>query len=268
MNAISDVVQNRPRPLREFDQIYMKTGDMVLQSEFIARWADGRSLAFVGDGDAISVCVAYLKARGILRYGPERIQVFDFDERICNAITRFADHERIEGLSATLYNVLDPFPGPTDFGCFYTNPPWGASNEGESVNVFVERGMEATSFGGEGVVVVADDPELEWPKAVLANLQAAALAQGFFVQRMMSQVHSYHLDDAPELRSCNVILNAKPGNSRLVESQPIKDPERLAHFYGRGGYPRVHFVREKVRLDYGKANESEYSLELLEPSDA
>jgi hypothetical protein len=30
INAISDVVQNRPRPIRELDQIYMKTGDMVL----------------------------------------------------------------------------------------------------------------------------------------------------------------------------------------------------------------------------------------------
>jgi len=36
INAVSDVVQNRPRPLREFDQIYMKTGDMVMQSEFVA----------------------------------------------------------------------------------------------------------------------------------------------------------------------------------------------------------------------------------------
>lgn len=35
INAVSDVVQNRPRPLREFDQIYMKTGDMVLQSELV-----------------------------------------------------------------------------------------------------------------------------------------------------------------------------------------------------------------------------------------
>lgn len=58
INAISDVVQNRPRPLREFDQIYMKTGDMVLQSELVAHWANGKRLAFIGDGDAISVCVA------------------------------------------------------------------------------------------------------------------------------------------------------------------------------------------------------------------
>src|ERR1700729_2020531 len=94
-NAISDVIQNRPRPLREFDQIYMKAGDMVMQSEFIARWADGKRLAFIGDGDAISVCLMYLKQRGILSYGPASVTVFDFDERICNAVKRFADRERV-----------------------------------------------------------------------------------------------------------------------------------------------------------------------------
>lgn len=267
VNAVSDVVQNRPRPLREFDQIYMKTGDMVLQSEFIAHWADGRRLAFIGDGDAISVCVAYLKARGILLYGPSRIVVYDFDERIVNAVKRFADMERIEMLDAELYNVLDAFPGPTNFDCFYTNPPWGASNEGESVSVFVQRGMEATRFQGEGVVVVADDPELEWTKRVLAKLQSVALEAGYFVQRLMPQVHSYHLDDAPLLRSCNVLLRAIASDARDEPSEPISDPERLSNFYGRGNYPRVRYVREKMRLDYGKANENEYRLELMKDHD-
>src|SRR4051794_3901570 len=89
MNAVSDVVQNRPRPLREFDQIYMKAGDMVMQAEFVARWANNRRLAFIGDGDAISVCVAYLSKREILPHGPSHIDVFDFDERVVNAVRRF-----------------------------------------------------------------------------------------------------------------------------------------------------------------------------------
>src|SRR5882757_9326977 len=122
INAISDVVQNRPRPLREFDQIYMKTGDMVLQSQLVAKWADGKRLAFIGDGDAISVCVAYLQKREIISYGPSEIVVFDFDERVCGAVTRFADAEQLASLSARLYNCLDPFPaGPHHFDCFYTN---------------------------------------------------------------------------------------------------------------------------------------------------
>ncbi|WP_375398903.1 bis-aminopropyl spermidine synthase family protein, partial [uncultured Sphingomonas sp.] len=144
INAVSDVVQNRPRPLRVFDQIHMKTGDMVLQSEMIADWADGKRLAFIGDGDAISVCVAYLRARDVLNFGPSHITVFDFDERTVEAVMNFADRERITNLDARLYNVLDAMEPGELFDCFYTNPPWGASNNGESVNVFVERGMEAT----------------------------------------------------------------------------------------------------------------------------
>lgn len=264
INAVSDVVQNRPRPLREFDQIWMKTADMVLQSEFVAKWADGKRLAFIGDGDAISVCVAYLRQRGILEYGPSKIVVYDFDQRICNAVLRFADRERLDNLSAQLYNCLDAFPGPSTFDAFYTNPPWGASNDGESVKVFMERGMQAVGYAGEGLVVIADDLELDWTMQVMANVQAAALASGFYVQQLMSQVHGYHLDDNPDLRSCNLVLRALPGNGRAAESAPIRDPVRLANFYGRNREPHVRYVLEGNSPDYGKAHQDEYMLELME----
>jgi predicted methyltransferase len=267
INAISDVVQNRPRPLREFDQIYMKSGDMVLQSELVARWADGKRLAFIGDGDAISVCVAYLHSRGIVDYGPSEIVVFDFDQRVCSAVTRFADREQLEKLSSKNYNCLDAFPGPTNFDCFYTNPPWGQSNNGESVNVFVQRGMEATGYTGEGMVVVADDDELEWPQKVLANVQRFALGSGFFIQKMMSKLHLYHLDDNPDLKSCNLLLKALPDNRSPGPTEPIRDPLRLENFYGRGRSPRVRYIIEKKRVDYGNASDYEYSLELLEPTE-
>ena len=264
INAISDVVQNRPRPLREFDQIYMKTGDMVLQSELVARWADRKRLAFIGDGDAISVCVAYLQNREIIEYGPSSIVVYDFDERICGAVERFADKERLDRLQSHLYNCLEAFPDIANFDCFYTNPPWGASNNGESVKVFVQRGMEAIGYAGEGMVVIADDDELEWPKRVLANIQGFVVESGFFVKRMMPQLHQYHLDDAPELRSCNLLLKALPGNEVPGPSLPIGTRARLDNFYGRDSHPRVKYVREKKRLDYGKAHEDEYRFELLD----
>lgn len=264
INAVSDVVQNRPRPMREFDQIYMKTGDMVMQSEFVASWADKRRLAFIGDGDSISVCVAYLHARGILGYGPSMTTVFDLDERIVGAINRFADRERLENLQAILYNCIDGLPQSKIFECFYTNPPWGASNNGASVNLFVQRGMEATRYLGEGMIVIADDPQLDWPQEVLYQVQAFASTNGFYVSRMMPQLHSYHLDDAPDLRSCNLIIKARPGNAERTESQPIRDSARLDNFYGRDTNLRVKYIRELKRLDYGKAGETEYELELLE----
>ena len=264
INAISEVVQNRPRPLREFDQIYMKTGDMVLQSELVASWADGKRLAFIGDGDAISVCVAYLQKQGIIEYGPSKIVVFDFDQRICNAVDRFADKERIEIIETQHYNCLDAFPMEGRFDCFYTNPPWGASNAGESVKIFTQRGMEAIGYDGKGMVIIADDDELEWPGQVLAEVQGFVVDNGFYVQRMMSRLHGYHLDDNPNLKSCNLILRSTHGNAPNKNSEPITDKTRLENFYGRSSPLKVKYVWEKRRVDYGKAHDDEYEIELME----
>jgi predicted methyltransferase len=265
INAVSDVVQNRPRPLRDFDQIYMKTGDMVMQSEFVSRWASGKRLAFIGDGDAISVCVALLKAREIFADGPAHITVFDFDERICSAISRFADHEGITTLESRLYNCADAFPSDMigQFDCFYTNPPWGASNAGESVKVFMQRGFEATNYAGEGLVVIADDHDRAWPQHVLAQVQRFALERDQYVQKMQSRMHLYHLDDDPDLRSCNLFFKALPMERPAVESAPLSK-DRLDNFYGKGQPLRIRFVRERKRVDYGKAPDEEYAIEPME----
>jgi hypothetical protein len=81
---------------------------------------------------------------------------------------------------------------------------------------------------------------------------------------MMPKMHEYHLDDAPDLRSCNLMFKAVDGTSAPRESTAIVDPQRLSNFYGRAAKPRVKYVREKVTLEYGKAHEDEYYLETLE----
>jgi predicted methyltransferase len=263
INKVSDVVHNRPRPLRDFDQIYMKTGDLVRQSDTVARWADDRRLAFIGDGDAVGVCIAYLKHRSVLDHGPSKVTVFDFDERIVNAVKRFADKERIDHvLGAERYNVLDPFPEPGRYDCFYTNPPWGEHNGGDSVNVFAQRGFEATGYQGEGLLVIADDAELPWAQTVLANAQRFASDNGFLVCEMQPQRHIYHLD--VEIPSCNLFLRARPDNQPPAGAGGAIEPHRLENFYGLYQAPTVRYVKERKKPDYGKEPETEYEIELLE----
>jgi len=114
------------------------------------------------------------------------------------------------------------------------------------------------------MVVIADDLDLEWTKRVLAKVQSYSIDSGFYVQKMMSRLHSYHLDDAPDLRSCNLVIRAVAGHEWTGNSVAISDPARLANFYGRENPPRVKYVREMKRLDYGKAHEDEYAFEMLE----
>ncbi|MFD9204636.1 hypothetical protein ACFWDP_41060, partial [Streptomyces anthocyanicus] len=76
--------------------------------------------------------------------------------------------------------------------------------------------------------------------------------------------HAYHLDDAPDLKSCNLVIKSRPRNPAGPVSTSIHDSERLDNFYGRDAQLRVKYVREKKRVDYGRANESEYGFELVE----
>ena len=69
-NALSDVVVNRPPALREYDQIYMKISDMLLQAEVLTRWVDDKSIVFLGDGDAIGLTLVHLQSREIFKRGP------------------------------------------------------------------------------------------------------------------------------------------------------------------------------------------------------
>src|SRR5487761_1176373 len=122
LNAISDVVINRPRPLREFDQIFMKAADMLLQAEHVSRWFDGRDVVFIGDGDAIGLCLVHLKNLKLLESGPKTVHVLDFDERVVLSIREFARRVGIrERVTAELYNVADPLPENhwTRFTAFY-----------------------------------------------------------------------------------------------------------------------------------------------------
>ena len=145
-NALSDVVVNRPPALREFDQIYMKISDMLLQAELLSRWVDSKSVVCIGDGDAIGLSLVHLKANGIFERGPRHVHILDFDERIVNSIATFAENYELQDkISAELYNVADPLPQTHigKFEAFYTNPPFGASNGGRSVEAFLRRGNEA-----------------------------------------------------------------------------------------------------------------------------
>ena len=127
-----------------------------------------------------------------------------------------------------------------------------------------DRGVEALRGHGEGLVVIADDRELLWPQEVLSSVQSHAASQGFYVARMQPELHLYHLDDAPDLRSCNLLFRSRPSNHFDRESEPVVDERRLKNFYGRTKAPKVRFVRELKSLNYGQAQDTEYSLELLE----
>jgi hypothetical protein len=80
---------------------------------------------------------------------------------------------------------------------------------------------------------------------------------------MQSRIHLYQFVDAPILRSCNLFVKALPGERGPVVSEPLSQ-DRLSNFYGRGQPLTIRYVMEKKRVDYGKAHDDEYEIQLME----
>lgn len=246
LNAISDVVDNRPRPLREFDQIFMKSADMLLQTELVGRWFNNKDVVFIGDGDAISLCLVHLYNNSHLKHGPHYVHVLDFDERIVLSIQRFAERFGItDKITSELYNVADPLPERLwqRFHGFYTNPPFGASNGGNSIEAFCMRGVEAVGENAIGCLVLADHPSYNWTQEIIYVTQKNLLEKGFAVVELLPEFHHYHLDDAPDLTSCSMMVRRIRFKKREYSSNPLSKG-MLLNFYGKNSPLIVKFVRD------------------------
>jgi len=258
INLISDIVNNRPMPIRELDQIYMKHADMLLQIEHIGKWFTDKSVVFIGDGDAIALGLAYLQKSRELICNIHQILVLDFDERIVNSINQFADkHEITNLISARLYNVADALPIELwhNFDCFYCNPPYGSSNEGISITSFMRRGFEATGNNSVGCVVLADVPKLKWTTNVLKYTQKFALDNGFIISEMIPEFHTYHLDDDPDLTSCSIVFRRIDQDQVVSEynSKPLSKSD-LDKFYGIHEPLIYKYVKDVTNRKYIQAD--------------
>jgi hypothetical protein len=60
------------------------------------------------------------------------------------------------------------------------------------------------------------------------------------------------------------MFKALPDNKPPGPSERIVDSNRLRNFYGRQNAPRVRYIRQKERLEYGKRHDDEYWPEMLE----
>ena len=248
LNAVSDVVINRPRPLREFDQIFMKSADMLLQADLISQSFRDNDVVFIGDGDAIALCVMHLVGREIFAAGPRHVQVLDFDERVVHSVKAFAERYKMEDrVSADLYNVADPLPQQYwgKFDAFYTNPPFGQRNDGRSIEAFLRRGIEAIHDQSSACAVLADDRNFKWTDEVLVKTQRFLLNAGFVISHLVPEFHQYHLDDLPDLKSCSMFVRRIAAASNPFSSCPL-EKEMLENFYGAETPLRVHYVRDNT----------------------
>jgi predicted methyltransferase len=254
--ALGEMIERlRPAALREFDQIPMRTPDLVRQSWAMVPLLVGRTVAFVGDSDATCLMLGLLATRTGL--GPDSMMLLDFDRRLLARARVFADeHGFGHRLAVQAYNVLDPLPqdliGRYDW--FYTNPPYGSRNAGLSARLFLNRGIElAKRCNGQGCAILPCDPERPWTQDAWRQTRHFLDEYGWAVTHQLAEAHRYHLDDDPELTSTVILLrHRRPhGTQRLPFQGRRVEMTEIADFYGRGVQPPFpRYIREDGSHDY------------------
>jgi N4-bis(aminopropyl)spermidine synthase len=255
VDLVAQVTQHpdRPRPIRDVDQIFMLPGSQLIQALLANDYLKYRDVVMVGDGDCMGLVMAHLANKGVFK-APSKIRIFDFDERLL-AFVEQAIHDL--GIPPDLitthrYNVRNPVPDnfAQAHDVFYTNPPYGSSDGGECGKLFLARCMEfckpAPSWG---VALLPFAHKEDWSRAAMANIQSFLSDQGYVVSEMIREIHQYHLDDRPSLRSCNVVVDRVTNKPPKFRGKRIQD-EAVKHFYGRTARRMPEYISVKGELVY------------------
>ena len=238
VDLVAQVTQHpdRPRPIRLVDQIFMLPGSELFQAQIINDYVKYRDVVMVGDGDCMGLVIAHLANRGVFK-SPMKIRIFDFDERLVAFVNQAIIDLQIphELISCHLYNVRNPIPEEyaQAHDVFYTNPPYGSADGGECGNLFLARCMEfckpAPSWG---VAILPFAHKEDWSRLAMANIQSFMCSKGYVVSEMVREIHQYHLEDRPSLRSCNVVFDRVKNVPAPFKGRTFGDRE-LPLFYGR-----------------------------------
>lgn len=153
-----DIIKKRPEPLKKLDQVYMGYNSLVRTCSYLKKFVKYKNVLLVGDDDLISLHFSKYCA-------PKNVTVLDIDLRILKHIETNA---RNYGLNVDVlkYNVLSALPKKLLESCdfFYTNPPYGKNNLGDSCKAFILRGIESIRVGGYGAFIIASNSVSGWAR--------------------------------------------------------------------------------------------------------
>ncbi len=241
VEAVTLIEQSRPKALRPYDQIPMRAHDLLRQVKLIAPYLAGKSIVFMGDYDSASLLIGLLAGQRSIP-SPRSMLILDFDERLLTVACDLAKQYGFQDiLDVQLYNAFDPIPSELigKFDWFYTNPPYGCHNLGESARLFINRGCELVrKNGASGCIILPDDEYRPWTREAMCSTQSFLCKFGWTIDEKINKLHQYHLDDDRELASSVMLIKqgSNSSNSKRM-SMPYTgrqvDFDELPYFYGR-----------------------------------
>lgn len=221
------VAVRRPPALRQFDQIWMDAPSLYTTAHVLAGYIAQRDVVFLGEWALTFPLLWLCKEK-------PRCTILDFDEEILFCADSFAQDHGWQ-VEVVPYNVKWAVRAPYDkrFDFFITNPPFGRSNLGESMFIFLKRCMDLCHSNGSGGCIIAPYyPNIGWTKQVFLNLERFLIDNGFVIVDVVQGLQTYHglKKEAPLESGCVIVERVEDHQSGIGGTQIDLPPD----FYGKG----------------------------------
>lgn len=138
---------------------------------------------------------------------------------------------------------------------FYVNPPYSAKTDppGLGIMVFVDRCLSMCAPRSSGCIILPYDPTRPWTLEVNRNVQKYLLEVDCCIREKIDNMHSYYLDDDPNLRSSTITVDRLNSRVTKYEGKEIAR-ENLRHFYGSLDMTIPEFIDENGKMVFGKCH--------------
>lgn len=227
------IKENRPLPLRKFDQTYMKTGSMIFQAKQFYHYLENKNVVFLGDGDGAELMYGLLLAKGLVEK-VKGVTLLDFDERILNYHRKVYEKNCLSSfyqLNLINYNVLNPVPKhlKNTFDMFYINPPYGSKNKGFSCITWLTRCLDLCKDKCYGCIIIPCSDEYQWSIEAMETIQKYLIDNGFIIREFYPNIHHYFLDI--DLTSSTLIVERIRSTQNKYSNEKLPE-EMIKNLYG------------------------------------
>lgn len=228
LEKFKEIVKERPEPIVEYIQGYMKEEDVIRRIVFMHSYQDlkDKNIILIGDDDLLSIALALTKL-------PKRVVVLDIDERLVNFLKEI-NRKYDFNIEIIKYNVSEPFPKKLikKFDVFSCEPLETYSG----LKLFIGRGINSLKKNGVGyfglTIQEASYPKWRYIQEFInrSNGVITDIIKGF----SSYPVNSYETFNCEEILLKRLKISLKPSNqevawykSSLIRFEILGEPKNL-----------------------------------------
>ncbi|PWI28919.1 hypothetical protein DI383_14265 [Flavobacteriaceae bacterium LYZ1037] len=213
---ISWISTNRPKNKEEISQYFLDENSLYESLIFLEPWVRNRKILFLGDGDHISILLAY--------FFNVKAYIYDIDNDITNSLKELSIKLDIPNqVNVFNYDARNEWNDKERFDAFHINPPFAKNNKSKGAILWLQRCLQKININGLGICNIPTTRQREWSSNNWFEIQKFLSKNNCVIDSISKPFQSYENVSPRRKIHSSIVLLHKIGELK----DNIKVPKEL-----------------------------------------